>query len=70
MKLNTPMLNHDVALWMGDLNFRVNGYSPDEIVERLKQDVDSGAVHELLSNDQLLLARKQRQVSENNDITC
>jgi hypothetical protein len=44
--------NHQHAIVIGDLNFRINAFSRQEVLDRIK----SGKINELLDQDDLILA--------------
>ncbi|GAB6028593.1 Synaptojanin-1 [Chamberlinius hualienensis] len=51
------ILCHDYILWMGDLNFRINSFSTQEI----KELIDKSQLDKLLENDQLNIVRRNGQ---------
>lgn len=61
-KLATPILDHDLVLWMGDLNFRIDGFSINNVAVKLRNGIDSDEVRDLLNHDQLKLARENGQI--------
>ena len=50
------ILKHDYVIWFGDLNFRINDLS----AEQVKQLVESKELEQLKGHDQLLLAMKSQ----------
>lgn len=55
----TKLMDHDVLVLFGDLNFRLEGKSPEDVIEVLSK----GKGAELLSLDQLRLEQIQGEVS-------
>lgn len=53
----TNILTHDYAFWFGDLNFRVD----DCTMEEMKMCIEDGTFQKMLPNDQLLKARSRRE---------
>lgn len=51
------ILNHDYSFWFGDLNFRVDDYTLDD----MKASIEDGTVHNMLDQDQLLKVKTSGQ---------
>lgn len=58
------VLDHDLILWMGDLNFRIDSYTIQHVVDATKHGADSDQMRSLLASDQLIKARRTGQAFE------
>jgi hypothetical protein len=56
--IDNDILKHDYVIWFGDVNFRINDYTGEEVKERV--DRNWHAVHEMKEKDQLMIARKSK----------
>lgn len=52
------ILDHDYVFWIGDLNFRIDDITREEVIER----TEKGDYRTLLLNDQLCKARKEELI--------
>jgi inositol-1,4,5-trisphosphate 5-phosphatase len=56
-EIDNDILKHDYVFWFGDLNFRINDFTQEEVKERILSG-NWSAVEELKKHDQLSIARK------------
>ena len=60
MKFKLPVLKHDLVYWFGDLNFRIDQFTIEEVL-RLVNDPNNQTISHLLKHDQLNRARREGQ---------
>jgi hypothetical protein len=55
------VFDHDIIFWLGDLNFRIEGYSIQDVIDTTKAGADSERLKRMMENDQLIKVRRNNE---------